>query len=95
MKISAGIKWVFAEDLKGAPIEVQFIEAKQFINKEGRYNGEVLCFLGKEGDYQCFPGRISNIREVIKALGDETAAWSGKLFRLMSDDGNSIQMKLI
>jgi hypothetical protein len=95
MELKLGCKWLFAEELKGKTTTLEFVEAKPYMARDGKPCGEVLCLIGPEGDYQVFPGRISNMRSIIKALGAETTKWAGKRFNVTSDDGVNIQINAI
>jgi hypothetical protein len=70
-------RWLFA-DAEILPKELQFVELKEY----GK--GQVLVFLGKvgddTGDYQLFPSKIKNMKELVATLGKDSTKWAGKMF---------------
>lgn len=86
--------WLFADDL---PQEGSMFE---FVNLEKTPKGQVMMLLGKVkervGDFQVFPGKISNLKDIIKKIGKDDAAWSGKRFVLKpTEDKKNFMMTLV
>lgn len=79
MEFENYVKWLFPESI-GERCELSFVELKNY----PKGNGQVMLWLGKSGDFvgdfQCFPSKIKNLKELQLKLGKDDIAWKGKLF---------------
>ena len=97
MKIESSTFWLFPEDLKAEGGNLfEFVETKPYV-KNGKESGQVFILLGEttkaNGEFQTFPGKISNLKLLMKQLGDDDVKWKGKMF-LVTADGEKMKFTL-
>jgi len=75
----------------------EFVETKDY-EKNGKVSGQVFILLGEttkaQGEFQLFPSKISNLKEIIAKLGEDDAVWKGKRFTA-TPNGEKIVFTLI
>lgn len=82
-KIEVYVPWMFADKWTAQTLE--FVEAK-----EGKHGTE-LHLAGKDGDVRTFPGKIKNLKALLKKYGDETNQWpEGLLFNVTAKDAGFV-----
>jgi hypothetical protein len=76
VEIDVPCKWVFADSFQKG--NLQFVEMKK------EKWGNVMYFLGEidsvADDWRIFPNKISNLKDLVKALGKDETAWKSKIF---------------
>ena len=77
-KIETGAFWMFADNWTNQLMEMTGVE-------EGKH-GQEFEFMAGNGDWKTFPGKVKNIKEIIKKLGSDSDAWIGKRFMVKSDE---------
>lgn len=89
MKIKVPCNWLFPEDLAPAGNLFEFVETKDY-EKNGRVEGQVFILLGEttkaQGEFQIFPSKISNLKELVKKFGDDSAKWACIKFKATAQD---------
>lgn len=76
-KIEAKAVWIDPSTIKEQALE--YVGQVEYKAKSGAVMKPML-FIGQDGDYYCFNERIANLRQLIKALGDDDTKWIGKRF---------------
>lgn len=73
-KIEVYVPWMFAD--KWTLSMLEFIEAQK------GDHGQEFHFCGAQGDCRTFPGKIKNLKELVKKIGSDTDQWKGKRFEV-------------
>jgi hypothetical protein len=79
-KIAVYVRWMFPDQWTSCTLE--FIEAKEGEKKKGTE----FYFCGADGDCRTFPGKIKNLKDLIKSVGPDTEQWVGKRFSVTTTD---------
>lgn len=89
MKIQTYTAWLFPEDLAPTGNLFEFVETKDY-EKNGRKEGQVFILLGQttktDGEFQIFPSKIANLKELVKRYGDDDTKWHGVRFKATAQD---------
>lgn len=85
MKIEQVNFWLFPEDLEPQGHLFEFAEAIPFV-KNGKEQGQVFVLLGSNkkgaGEFQLFPSKVENLKEICKLLGDDSEKWNRQQFHI-------------
>jgi hypothetical protein len=95
MEFENYVKWLFPESI-GNGCDMSFVELCEY--PKGK--GQVMKWLGKSGDFigdfQCFPSKIKNLKEIQLRLGKDDTAWKGKLFHFVpTEDKKNFVISLL
>lgn len=98
MEINAGTLWLFPENLEAKGNLMEFVEATKYTTKSGVSSGQVFVLLGEtqdaQGEFQIFPSKVKNLKELIKKLGKDDSKWKGVKFNA-KPSGNCVLLEPI